>query len=170
MAEVAHLPLDECWLEICYTNTCIEAFILLNADRVRITENGSYVETFIPLLLIESHSRLLVSWTHSTYAYGLHSRGKEKERNQTPPRSTPPDWKLPGKMQMVERSTFSFLDNFELWVGHDIDRGIHVHTLDYTLPKRILGDRRKGTSQIERGELLLKDGYIKNESICLHTP
>lgn len=51
-------------------------------------------------------------------------------------------------MQMVERSTFSFLDNFELWVGHDIDRGIHVHTLDYTLPKRILGDRRKGTSQI----------------------
>lgn len=115
MAEVAHLPLDECWLEICYSNICIEAFILLNADRVRITENGSYVETFIPLLLIESHSCLLVSWSRSSYAYGLHSRGKEKERNQTPsrpptrPAPTPhpprPDWKLLGKMQMV---TFTF--------------------------------------------------------------
>ena len=110
---------------------------------MRITENGSYVETFIPLLLIESHSRLLVSQSHSSYAYGLHSRGKEKER---PPR--PPDWKL---------SPFSFLDNFELWVGHDIDRGIYLHTLDYALRRRILGDRIKGTSHIERGELWLKE-------------
>lgn len=41
MAEVAHLPLDQCWLDICYSSTWIEAFILLNADRVRITQNGS---------------------------------------------------------------------------------------------------------------------------------
>lgn len=66
---------------------------------------------------------------------------------------------------MVERSPFSFLDNFDLWVGHDIDRGIYLHTLDCALPKRILGDRRKEMSKIEGGELLLKDGYIKNECI-----
>lgn len=116
MAEVAHLPLDECWLEIYYTNTCIEAFILLNADRVRITENGSYVETFIPLLLIESHSRLLVSWTHSSYAYGLHSRGKEKERNQTPPRSTPPIGSYPERCRWsnVQLSAFLTTSNFGL--------------------------------------------------------
>lgn len=66
---------------------------------------------------------------------------------------------------MVERSPFSFLDIFDLWVGHDIDRGIYLHTLDFALPKRILGDRRKEISKIEGGELLLKDGYIKNECI-----